>query len=309
MIHDARMMAIPEAARRLVRVTPLVDAAPLGVALKLESLQRTGSFKLRGAALALAALTDAERARGVVAASAGNHGLGIACAARALGVRARVIVPASAPSVKRQAIAAFGAPCEVVGATYEDAERAARAEAERTGAVFVSPFDDERVIDGNGRWLADEILAQRPDVATVVVPVGGGGLSGGLAERLGPRGVKVVGVQPRANCAMHESLALGRALTAYDGAPTRAEGLEGPVAERTFALARALDRIVLVDEDAILGAVAFAYRALGLLVEPSAAVAIAAMQHKLLSPSPRTVVVVTGGNVEPELLDEALASA
>jgi len=306
MIHDALMIGIPEAAKWLARVTPLVEAPALGARLKLESLQRTGSFKLRGAAVALASLDGAERARGVVTASAGNHGLGIACAARALGVRARVLVPSTSPQVKRDAIASFGASLEVVGANWEEAERAARAEAERTGAVFVSPFDDERVIDGNGRWLAEELRAQAPEVDTVLVPVGGGGLCGGLAQALD--GVRVIGVQPRANCAMHDSLALGRALTSYQGGKTACEGLEGPVAERTFRLARALAGIVLVEEEAILAAVAFAYRRLGLLVEPSAAVGLAALQQGLVPPSPRTCVVITGGNVEPELLDEALAS-
>lgn len=300
---------IPNAARRLCRVTPLVHAAPLGCSLKLESLQRTGSFKLRGAALKLCALGDEERRRSVVAASAGNHGQGVALAARALGIAARVIVPRTTPKVKRDAITSYGAELSIVGANYDEAEAAARAEAGRTGAIFVSPFDDERVIAGNGRWLGEEILAQRPEVETVVVPVGGGGLVGGLAALLAPRGVKVIGVQPRANCAMHDSLAGGRALTVYEGGRTLCEGLEGPVAERTYQLAR--DHavgIVLVEEPAILAAMAFAYRELGLLVEASAAVGIAALRLGVILPSPRTVIVVTGSNVEPELLDEALAA-
>jgi threonine dehydratase len=303
------MSLLPEGARRLCRVTPLVDAPALGCALKLESLQRTGSFKLRGAALRLASLTDDERRRGVVAASAGNHGQGVALAARALGIAAQVIVPETTPRVKRDAIAALGAQLSVAGRNYDLAEAEARAIAARTGAVFVSPFDDELVIAGNGRWLGEELLAQRPDTTTVVVPVGGGGLVGGLAAALAGRGVSIIGVQPAANCAMHDSLASGRALTVYDGGHTRCEGLEGPVAERTFALARDHGvRVVLVDEAAILAAMAFAYRALGLCVEPSAAVGIAALRAGLIAPSPRTVVLVTGSNVEPEQLDEALTA-
>jgi threonine dehydratase len=301
-------VVIPPEARRLVRETPLLDAPLLGGMLKLESLQRTGSFKLRGAALRLASLTADERRRGVVCASAGNHGLGVACAARALGLTARVIVPASSPAVKRDAIRSLGAALDVFGETYEEAETEGRAVAEGQGAVFVSPFDDERVIDGNGRWLAEEIVTQLPEITRLIVPVGGGGLIGGAAAVLAPRGVEVIGVQPAANCAMHDSLAQGRALTVYQGGPTRCEGLEGAVAERTFDLARAGGvKVLLVDEPAILAAVAFAWRKLGLAVEPSAAVVVAAMRENLLPPSPRTVAVVTGSNVEPELLDEALA--
>ncbi len=300
---------IPESARRLCRVTPLLDAPALGCALKLESLQRTGSFKLRGAATRIAAITDEERRRGVIAASAGNHGQGVALAARALGIKARVIVPSTTPRVKREAIAALGAELGVEGASYEQAEAHARALAGESGAIFVSPFDDDLVIEGNGRWLGEELLAQRPDTRTVVVPVGGGGLCSGLASVCAPRGVAVIGVQPATNCAMHDSLVAGRALTTYDGGATRCEGLEGPVAERTFRLVREHGvRVVLVDERAILAAIAFAWRALGLLVEPSAAVGIAALREGLIAPSPSTVVVLTGSNVEPDLVDEALAS-
>jgi threonine dehydratase len=299
---------VPEAARRLCRVTPFLDAPALGCALKLESLQRTGSFKLRGAAVKLASLDAAERARGVVAASAGNHGAGVACAARALDLSARVVVPSTAPRVKREAIAALGAALEVHGASYEEAEARARQIAAQSGAVFISPFDDERVIDGNGRWLAEELLAQRPALERVVVPVGGGGLAGGLAEVLAPRGVAIWGAQPATNCAMHDSLVSSRALTTYDGGATRCEGLEGPVAERTFALCRDGGvRVALVDEESILEAVAFAWRELGLVVEPSAAAAIAALRSGKIPAAPSTVAVVTGGNLDPELLDLALA--
>lgn len=305
---------------RLVRRTPLVaapamsepsaDVPPDGagsVWLKLESLQRTASFKLRGACLRLDALTDEERARGVVAASAGNHGLGVALAGRELGIRVEVIVPETSAMVKRNGIAAFGAEVRVGGPTYDAAEAAARARAEETGAVFVSPFDDPHVIRGNGGTLAEEILSQLPEVEQVVCPVGGGGLIGGLAEVLAPKGVRVVGVQPRSNCAMHESLALGSALTRYDGAPTIAEGCEGAVAESTYHLCRAHGvGVVLVSEAAIREAMRFAYERLGLIVEASAAVALAGLRERAVLPSEATVVVVSGGNVDAELLDGVL---
>lgn len=303
----------------LIDVTPLVRAGALerrlGLAgpmhLKLENRQRTGSFKLRGAVRRMLALTPDERARGVVAASAGNHGQGVALAGARLGIDVIVFVPALAPGIKRERIAALGARVQVAGAVYDDAEAAAREHAARTGAVFVSPFDDEHVIEGNGGTLADELLAQAPDLRMVMCPVGGGGLLGGLCRRLARRGVRVVGVQPEANCAMHDSLQQGRALTRYHGRPTLAEGCEGAIAERTYALARAhADRIVLVSEDAIRRAIAFAYRELGETVEPSGAVALAGLLERAVAPADTgtTACVLTGGNIEPGLLAEILAA-
>src|SRR5262245_48384117 len=240
--------AVAERVRRLTRVTPLVPAPALGrrtgadVWLKLENLQRTGSFKLRGAAARLAALA-AEAAGGrpkrIVAASAGNHGLGVALAASAFGIDATVLVSAQTPEVKRAGIAALGAKVQVAGATYDEAEAVARQQAAADpDLVFVSAFDDDHVIAGNGGLLAREILAQLPDVQAIVVPVGGGGLAGGVGVEVVPRGIKVLGVSPEANCAMRRSLDEGRAYPTYEGRPTLAEGLEGAVSERTFAMAR-----------------------------------------------------------------------
>ncbi len=290
---------------RLVRHTPLIAAPELGdgVWLKLENLQRTGSFKLRGACVKLDALAAQERARGVVTASAGNHGLGLALAGRELGIRVEVFVGETVPAVKKNGIAALGAQVHVGGASYDAAEETARRRAEESGALFVSPFDDDLVIQGNGGTLGAEILADLPGVAQVVCPIGGGGLASGLARA----GLQVAGVQPRANCAMHESLRLGRALTVYDGEPTLAEGCEGAVAERTFAVCR--DRgvtIALVSEEAIRAAMAFAYRTLGQAIEPSAAVALAGVRARAVDARSDTVVVISGGNVEPDLLSDVL---
>ncbi|HKA86953.1 MAG TPA: pyridoxal-phosphate dependent enzyme [Haliangiales bacterium] len=288
----------------LIRRTPLVRWGDARV--KLENLQNTGSFKVRGAALRLGALRDDERARGVVAASAGNHGLGVAAAGRALGIRVEIIVPRTAPEVKRRGIAALGATVVEAGAGYDEAERAARARAAVTGAVFVSAYDDPWVQWGNGGTLAEEILEQAPDVKRVACPVGGGGMISGMAQVLAPRGVQLIGVQPAANCAMSESLRLGRALTEYEGRPTLAEGCEGAVATSTFEICRRHGvTIVLVDEDAIRSAIAFAYRELGQIVEPSAAVAIAGVRERCV-PTDRLVVVASGGNIQPSLLDEIL---
>jgi threonine dehydratase len=297
---------IPDEARALARVTPLVRGA--GAWLKLESLQATGSFKLRGAAVKLARLGAAVRARGVVAASAGNHGLGMALAARRFGVPLTVVVPESAARVKVDGIARLGADVVRAGAGYVEAEVRAQALAVERGVPFVSPFDDDDVIEGNGAWLGEELYAQRA-VARVIVPVGGGGLIAGLARALQPRGVEVIGVQPRANCAMHDSFVGGAALTAYAGGATVCDGLEGAVAARTYEIARAyVRRVVLVDEDEVLAAMAYAYRELGLIVEPSAAVGIAAVRGGHAPADDATAIVVTGANVDAELLDRALAA-
>jgi threonine dehydratase len=304
--------------RRLARVTPLVPAPALGrrtgadVWLKLENLQRTGSFKLRGAAARVAALALEGGGRRVIAASAGNHGLGVALAARAFGVEATVLVSAQAPEFKRAGIAALGARVEVAGATYDEAEAEAKRRAETDpSAVFVSAFDDDHVIAGNGGLMAREILAQLPDVQSIVVPVGGGGLAGGIGVEVVPRGIKILGASPESNCAMRRSLEEGRAFTTYEGGPTLAEGLEGAVSERTYAMARDyFPEISLVSELQIREAIVYAYRTLGILCEASAAPAIAAL---LDDASPirgrRTVIVVSGGNIEPDLLDQLLSGA
>lgn len=298
------MVRIPDVARKLVRVTPLVFAPPLGCYLKLESLQRTGSFKLRGAALKLARLSMLERVAGVITPSAGNHGLGVACAARALGITARVVVPETAPRIKREGISSFGAEVIRHGQNYEDAEKMARRMAATGDAIFVSPFDDTDVIEGNGVWLGKEILEQRPGLRQVVIPIGGGGLAAGLGTELSPKGVQVVGVQTSANCAMAESLKQGKALTEYHGGKTLCEGLEGAVGWRTFrAVKQHVQRIELVPEDQIVDAVVFAFRKLGLVVETSAAVVLAAVLSGQVQVDRDTVLVMTGGNIDAEVLD------
>jgi threonine dehydratase len=310
--------AIGERVRRLTRVTPLVSAPALSrrtgadVWLKLECLQRTGSFKLRGAVARLAAVArDAGGARPrVIAASAGNHGLGVALAAQALDIEATILVSAQAPELKRAGIAALGANVEVAGATYDEAEAEARRRvAADPSLTFVSAFDDDHVIAANGGLLAREILAQLPDVQQIVVPVGGGGLAGGIGVEVVPRGIRLLGASPEVNCAMRRSLDEGRAYTTYDGGPTLAEGLEGAVSERTFGMARDyFPDIALVSEVAIRRAIVYAYRTLGILCEASAAPALAALlEDPARVRGRRVVVLISGGNIEPDLLDQLLA--
>jgi threonine dehydratase len=290
-----------------VRKTPLVFAPPLNCWLKLESLQATGSFKLRGAALKLSRMAAAERARGVVTASAGNHGQGLALAAARLGVRATVVVSEQCPQVKRDGMTRFGAELIVAGAGYDEAHHHAVELAAARGVPYVSAYDDDDIIAGNGEWLGRELREQHASISRVIVPVGGGGLVAGLLRAFAGSGVDVVGVQPRVNCAMHDSLAAGRALVDYRGGATICEGLEGATAQRTYDIARAHQlRIALVDDDETLAAVGFAWRALGFVVEPSAAVGIAAARTQRLPTDEDTVLVVTGGNIEPALLEKAI---
>jgi threonine dehydratase len=293
----------------LVRRTPLVDLPGFrGVRLKMESLQRTGSFKIRGACRRLDALTPDEARRGVVTASAGNHGLGVAAAGRALGVGVEVVVPETTPDMKKSGIAALGAEILVAGANYQGAEDTAKRRAAERGVAFISPFDDPWVMLGNGGMLAEEILADAPATKRIVVPVGGGGMIAGIADIVTGLGVGVVGVQPAGNCAMHQSLALGWALTRYDGDPTIAEGCEGGVAESTFEICKQHGvTTTLVDEDSIRRAVARMFR-LGFVVEPSAAVAVAGIFEGAVEAAAGTVVVVSGANIDAERLDEILRS-
>jgi threonine dehydratase len=287
-----------------VRKTPLVFAPALNCWLKLESLQPTGSFKIRGAALKLSRLRGTAPA--VIAASAGGHGMAVALAAQKLGLRATVVVPTGAAAVKKQGIAQLGAELIEHGAGYVEAEAHALHLAATRGQPFISPFDDEDIIEGNGAWLARELVAQHAGLRRVVVPVGGGGLIAGCAQALGSD-VDLWGVEPRGNCAMHASLAAGRALLDYAGAATLCDGLEGTVGERPFALTRARGvSMALVDEEAILRAVGFAFRALGLVMEPSAAVCVAAARAGAVPVDEETVIVVSGSNIDDALLDRGI---
>jgi threonine dehydratase len=303
----------------VIRRTPLCrpsgtagERLGVGVALKLESLQRTGSFKLRGAVRAVAALSPAQRAVGVVAASAGSHGTAMSLACAQAGVPCTVVVSEVAHKVKRAAIAAHGAELLVRGAGYDEAEAAAIALAAERGARFVSPFDDDEVIAGNGGELAAEIVAQAPDVARVIVPLGGGGMAGGVGAALAPRGVSVIGVQPETNCAMYHAVAAGEPVADYRGGPTLADALAGDgVARRNVDLCvRHLASIALVSERDIRAAIAFLYREAGTVAEPSGAVGVACILAGEVAPAGAgtTVVIISGGNIEPDLLDEILGS-
>jgi threonine dehydratase len=303
------------AARRLdgvARRTPLERSgwlsrvAGVDVHLKLETQQRTGSFKLRGAYNAAARLAPSAGEAGLVTASAGNHGQGVALAAALLGVRARVFVPAGAPLAKRARIARYGAVLVEVAGGYDEAEAAARADHARHGGAFVHAFSDPDVVAGQGT-VGLEIAEDLPEVRTILVPVGGGGLIGGIgvvARALGG-GVRVVGVQSEETSAMHASLAAGRPVSPAYG-ETLCEGLSGDVDAASFALAReVVDRMLLVPERAVRAAMRALFEEEGAVAEGSAAVGVAALLEGAEVEGP-VAVVLTGANVDPARLASVL---
>ncbi len=276
---------------------------------KPESLQPIGSFKLRGAYNKIASLTGEERNRGVITYSSGNHGQGVAYAARALGARAIIVMPSSAPRNKIDATRALGA--EIVSVGPSSSERQARAEelARQHGYVIVPPYNDERIIAGQGT-IGLEILEDLPDVETVLVPVGGGGLSSGVATalKLSRPDINVIGVEPELAADAKASMEKGELVTlpGEQTARTLADGLRtqsvGPI--NFEHLRRYLDKIVTVSEDEILRAMRMIALNAKLVAEPSGAVTFAAFIFHAaeLPPTHQNVAVISGGNVEPELL-------
>ena len=274
------------------------------VALKCENLQRTGSFKIRGAYLRIFNLTDEERARGVVAASAGNHAQGVALAAAVLGTRSTVFMPYGAPLPKERATRGYGAHVEFVGHTIEDALGAAREFEARTGAVLIHPFDHADIIAGQGT-CGLEILDQTPDVKTVVVPTGGGGFLAGIAtavKSLRPD-VKVVGVQAESAAAYPASLEVGEPV-ALESMMTMADGIAvGRPGDVPFTAVKAyVDEIRTVSEESLSTALLALLERAKVLVEPAGAAAVAAIMddpHDFEGP---IVAVLSGGNIDPLLL-------
>ena len=285
----------------------LSDRTGARVELKAESLQRTGSFKLRGALSKLAALGE-DCARGVTAGSAGNHAWALAQAAAVRGVPCEVFMPDDAPLSKAEGCRALGAVVRVGGASVEDCVALAQARAQEAGMAFVHPFDDPDVVAGQGT-LGLELLEDVPDLARVIVPVGGGGLASGMAiaiKSARPE-VEVVGVQVDTMAVYREALRDGggrvdvveRALTIADGIAVKRPG------ELTFALIREwLDEIVVVPDDEVAEAMVLLMERAKLVVEGAGAVGVAALLggQATAAPTGTTVVVLSGGNVDPGLL-------
>ncbi|HEY8233872.1 MAG TPA: pyridoxal-phosphate dependent enzyme [Vicinamibacteria bacterium] len=279
--------------------------------LKLDCWQPTGSFKVRGATNLLSTLGADERRRGVVAASAGNHALGVAFAAACLGdVQATLFVPTTAPRAKLEKLRRFPVDVRETGATYDDAVEAARAFEKATGAVFVHAFEDGRTAAGQGT-MALEILEQCEAPGAVLVPVGGGGLLAGIATVMKARSpeTRVVAVQPEASPAFAESLRLGRALLTYPAGPTLADGLAGGIGAIAFDHRELVDEVVAVSEPEIEEAMVALLARDQVVAEASAAVGVAAVRSgKLAAPARGPIVaILTGANVDARVLARLLA--
>lgn len=295
---------VAQAAQRIapwIRHTPTLRLQGPGarpVVLKLESLQRSGSFKLRGALNKLMSLGADARA-GVVTASGGNHGLGVAWAGFLLGVPVQVFVPESAPTVKVQAIQRVGGDVRLVPGAYPEAALAARNTAASTGKPYVHAYDDAAVIAGQGT-VVREFLQDAPDVQTVVVAVGGGGLAAGSVLAAGAR--RVVGVEPYGAATLHEALRSGRPVRLAQLESVAADALgAGQAGALTYAVcADGIDRVELVSDEAILAARQWLWDHARLVSEPGGCAALAALAQGLLDDDPGPIgVVLCGANTDP----------
>lgn len=312
-IRDAR-----ERVSRVIRPTPVLRSDALSrltgldILLKPEYQQRTGSFKIRGAYNRISRLPAGGE---VVAASAGNHGQGVALAATLTGLRSTIFMPASPPLPKVQATRDYGATVRLEGTVVDECLAAAQAYAEATGAVYVHPFDDPLVIAGQGT-LGLEIAEEAGDVGTVVVPVGGGGLIAGVATALAHtrRDVRVIGVEPVGAAAMVSSLAAGRCVT-LSSLATMADGIavKSP-SELTFAHVRAyVDDVVTVSEEEISRALLLLFERAKAVVEPAGAASLAAVLAGRITGTGPVLALLTGGNIDPLLMlkvfDHGLSAA
>ena len=303
---------VREAAAGLAGVavrTPLRYVEPLHAYLKLESLQPIGAFKLRGAYTAIRRMPNDVRRGGVITYSSGNHGQAVAYAAQLMGVPAVVVMPETAPAVKVTGIRRWGGEVVFAGRTSEDRQQRAEAIAAQRGLAIVPPFDHADIIAGQAT-VGLEIAEQLPDVRTVVVPVGGGGLIAGVVTGLAAAGspARVWGVEPTGAPKLTRSLEAGRPVR-LDRTASLADGLitlsvgAVPFAHLTAQRDR-LAGVVLVDDDALREAVQFLWRECHLAVEPSGAATTAALRCSAVHPVAPTVLVVSGGNVDPSLLED-----
>ncbi len=304
--------AARERVRGIARVTPMIDVSSVAgqpLFLKCESLQPGGAFKIRGAYNMVAQLTDEQRRRGVVTYSSGNHGQAMALAARQLGAPAVVVMPTTAPPIKIEGTRFVGAEVIFAGTTSVERKKRAEEEVAARGLTMVPPFDHEMIIAGQGS-LGLEILEQLPDVETVLVPVGGGGLLAGVAAAIkqSQPAIRVIGVEPSGAAAMKASLEAGEPVT-LPSTKTIADGLM-PVrpGDLTFEHAQAfVDQVITVDDDQIIDAVLWLFTSAKIVAEPSGAATVAAARATGNTYG-RTVAVVSGGNISLEKLEELRAS-
>jgi len=309
-VQTVRDIVVPS-----VRRTPMLRSEWLSglsggdVYLKCENLQRTGSFKLRGAVAAVALLPSAKRDAGVVACSAGNHGLGLAYAAAMHGIACTIVVPNSVPAVKEQGIRALGA--RVVKSPfsgYDLTHTWTLEHLEELGGTFVSPFEHAAVMAGNGGTTMLEILEDVAPLDAVIMPCGGGGcaIGAGIVAKTRSPQTRIIGVNTDASPGMWLSRRDGRAHVAVESRPTIAEGIEGGVTELSFRLGQKyIDDVVVVRESTIRHAVAELARREHLVVEGSGASAVAAVLDRRIE-ARRMCIVLTGGNIDSELLSSLL---
>ena len=309
------MLSAREVLRPVIRQTPLLESSALStlvggpVFLKCENLQRGGSFKVRGAYVRIARLTEAERARGVIAASAGNHAQGVALAAASLGAHATVVMPAGAPLPKVAATRSYGAEVILHGSAVEDALAKARDLAEQTGSIFIHPFDHPDVIAGQGT-VGLEIAEQCPQARTIVLAVGGGGLASGVAVALSsvlPR-ARLIGVQAEAIAPVPASMVAGHPVSVVPAA-TMADGIAvaTPGELTTSLMARHGTRVLTVTEENLSRALLLCLERAKQLAEPAGAAGVAALlEHPASLFEPPVVVVLSGGNIDPLLLSKVL---
>ncbi len=303
---------VREAAAGLAGVavrTPLRFVEPLNAYLKLESLQPIGAFKLRGAYTAIRRMPSDVRRGGVITYSSGNHGQAVAYAAQLMGIRAVVVMPETAPAVKVAGVKRWGGEVVFAGRTSEDRQQRAEAIAAERGLAIVPPFDHPDIVAGQAT-VGLEIAEQLPDVGTVVVPVGGGGLIAGVVTGLAAAGsgAQVWGVEPAGAPKLKRSLEAGRPVrlertaSVADGLITLSVGAI-PFAQLA-ALRDHVAGVALVDDDTLREAVHFLWRECRLAVEPSGAATTAAVRAGAVRPVPPTVLVVSGGNIDPSLLED-----
>lgn len=297
MIRDAR-----EALKNVAELTPMVTSRQLGdkLVIKSENLQKTGSFKIRGAYNKIRSLSPEDAARGVIACSAGNHAQGVALSASRLGIRSVICMPEGAPVLKVQATRSYGAEVVLVPGGYDDAALEAVRLAEENGYTFAHPFNDPLVIAGQGT-IGLEILEQQPDVDQIIVPIGGGGLISGVAaavKQMRPN-VKIIGVQAATVPSMFVSARNGCITTVKDG-PTIADGIHVLTpGDLTFALCQKyVDDIVTVTEDEIAAAIVALMEGPKTVAEGAGATSVAAYLFDRVDMSLKTVALVSGGNVD-----------
>ncbi len=297
----------------LLRSIFLSDLCHAEIYLKLDNLQVTHSFKIRGVINKLQNLTPQEKAGGVVTASAGNHGQAVAFGGKKLGFSTKIVVPTNTPTIKVEGIRRFGAELLLFGETYPEAEVKAKQLAREEGRLYISPYNDPLIVAGHGT-AGLEIIQDQPDTDVVVVPVGGGGLISGISiatKSLKPS-IQVIGVQSRAVPIMYESIKAGRIIPPHRHEPTTiAEGLSGGIepGSITFPIIQQyVDRVMLVSEESIRRAVYLLCKYEGQVVEGSGVAGVAMLLENSKEFEGKTVVLeITGGNIDPSLLESIIA--